>query len=520
MEFNEDIDLQLNLTVDSIFEQNNGNNADDVDNIFSYFIMTASEKKAPGGKERGKMKLAYMTWFAIHFPATEFEKENRLFWHFIGYAASIGVNVTEKLLEVYIQTELKEFLLKNKLHVKGTSKLRYEEASQVDNIVRITANRLVDEFYRLSSIDHEDLEEFIIDIKHWMHMNKTKRFEEIMTSGFTMMDDIKKGKVGTDDSLDYVLAKGNEIKMMYDEENLEDLIETDEILDTDIKFITDSGIPAIDNDSGGIYETQMFGLEAAGGEGKSRFIRGTYGYRASTLYNQNVLDFGLEQDKSEYEAMYVARHIYAEHEVLITDKMILTKKDLHGNPISEEARQIIEVARYDLFKSGKYGKIHIVADMLYLETFIERMRMLDMRHGPFKLIMIDYLTLIEQENSDKFNKLQEHQVYKFAYKWFKRYLRKTRKAGIAVNQLTAEESDKVSSGKGAGKSGGSGTLESRKTPDRVDVLSSTEIMRRKHARRLTPVKTRSSEGVVAPVLNTKLGQCYFEQATKSDEYKE
>lgn len=508
----------LDLNLGSVFEQKE--TLAKVDDIFSYFIKTKEDMRAPDKVQRCKTKLAYMTWFAIQFPKTEFTRENKLFWHIVGYASSIGVNITEDLIKVYCQTDLKEFVLKEKLHTTGSDKLKFDDVSQVDTIVRIASDNLLDEFYRLSAIEHDDLDSFIIDIKLWMTMNKSKRLETILSTGFEMMDNLKKNKVGTDDSLDYVMTAGNELKMIYDEDALEDLADTESFSDEHIKFVTDSGIPGIDGDSGGLYETQMLGLEAGEGEGKSRFSRGTYAYRAATIYKQNVLDFMLEQDKSEVEAMYIARHIYQLREVLITDKMILTHKDLNGDPLSEEMLQIIEVARFDLFRSGNYGKIHIVADMLYLETFIERIKMLDMAKGPFKLILIDYLTLIEQENTDKYHVLQEHQVYKKAYKWFKRYLRKYRKAGIAINQLKAEESNNVSSGKSAGKSAGSGSSESRKTPDRVDVLSSTDLMKRKQMRKITPVKARSSEGARSVLMKVLMGQCYFEQAIQEEEFKE
>lgn len=486
-----------------------------VDNIFSYFL-----KRENDNKDTVRTRLAFMTFFTIHFPITEFQKENKLFWHLCGYATTLGVGINEKLLDIYTKTELKEFILKHRLHVQGTEKLRIDDVSQIDNVVRITANLLYDEFYRLSSLEENSVEDFIIEVKDWMTKNKNKRLESILSNGYKMIDDLVKGKVGTNDSLEYVISEANELKLLYDEDILEDLQEPEDILVEDIQFVTDSGIPGIDNDTGGLYQTQMFGVEAAPGEGKSRFVRGTYGYRALTLYKKNVLDFMLEQDKSEVEAMYISRHIFELRGLIITDSMVLTKKDKFGNLISDEMRQIIEIARYDLFKSGLHGKLHIVADMLYLETFIERMRMLDVRHGPFDLIIIDYMTLIEQENMGNYARLQEHQVYKYAYKWFKRYLRKTRKAGVAVNQLKGEEAKDVSAGKSASRDGGSGSAESRKTPDRVDVLSSTKAMKRKSVMRVSPVKARSSEGTSEVMLSVRLGQCVFKQMTNSDEFKE
>lgn len=507
----------ININLGPILAMNGGEEESKglIDNIFSYFLQRNEDTK-----DDKKVRLAFMTFFTIHFPISEFNKENKLFWHLCGYATTLGVNVNEKLIDIYTKTELKEFILKNRVHVQGTEKYRLDDVTQIGTIIRITSNLLYDEFERLKNIDNGSVENFVIDVKEWMKINKNKSLEKILTNSFKMMDEIVKGKVGTNDSLDYMLTAGNDLKIIYDEDILEDLQEPEDVLDEDIEFITDSGIPGIDNDTGGLYQTQMFGIEAGAGEGKSRFVRGTYCYRGATLYKRNVLDFMLEQSKSEVEAMYVARHIFELRNLVITDAMIITKKDKFGNPISEEVREIIEIARYDLFKSGQYGKIHIVADMLYLETFIERIKMLDMRHGPFDLILIDYMTLIEQENTSSYARLQEHQVYKFAYKWFKRYLRKTKKGGIAVNQLKGEEAKDVSSGKEASRNGGSGTLESRKTPDRVDVLSSSKAMQRKNMRRITPVKARSSEGTNDVLLNVKLGQCVFQQATNTEEYKE
>lgn len=497
------MDLNIGPVID-------GNNINDVDEIFAYFIKTKQDALSPDKKERQKLKSVYLTWFMMNFPKTEFSRENLLFWHMCGVAASIGVIVTEKYIRTYIQTDLKEFIFKEKLHVKGTDGLQFNSVSDQDNIVRITANRLMDEFYRLSNIEQEDVEDFKVDIKLWMNLKKSARLEEILTTSFETLDNLKNKRIGADDSLELLIGSATEIKLTYDESKLEDLEDEDSIRE-DIEFVCDSGIPFLDNDTGGIFETQMFGIEAGEGAGKSRFVRGTYGYRALTVYKINVLDIILEQSKDEGRNMYLARHIFETRGIFISDSMIRTKKDDFGNDITPEVQEIIDVADYDLFKSGKYGKLVLEDEMIYLETFIERFKLLDRTKGPFKLLIVDYLTLIEQERTGKFHRLEEHQVYKYAYKWFKRYIRKAKKAAIVINQVNGSESASLSSGKSAGQSKAAGTKEARNTPDRVDVISYTPLMKEKGLRKIEPVKGRSSRGVGSAILKTELGQCYFEQ---------
>ena len=60
-----------------------------------------------------------------------------------------------------------------------------------------------------------------------------------------------------------------------------------------------------------------------------------------------------------------------------------------------EYKAQVEAARYDLFESGKYGKLVALEETLYVQTFINRIRNLDRLKGPFHLICIDYMGLIK-----------------------------------------------------------------------------------------------------------------------------
>ena len=180
-----------------------------------------------------------------------------------------------------------------------------------------------------------------------------------------------------------------------------------------MELITDYGLPAIDKDSGGIYTTQLVDVEAQSGAGKTRFALGSPCYIALTKYKHNVLYFTLEQTKQEIESMLVARHVFELFHIFITDKVINTNK------IPEEHKKTYEAARYDLFESGKYGKFVCVETTLYIESFVSKIKTLDKLKGPFQLICIDYMGMMESNPPAYKRAPTEYEIIKEAFKLFR-----------------------------------------------------------------------------------------------------
>ena len=95
--------------------------------------------------------------------------------------------------------------------------------------------------------------------------------------------------------------------------------------------------------------------------------------------------------------MLVARHTLQMFGDIISDKMITTRS------VPPELQPKVEAARIDLFESGKYGKIGIQETDLYLEDFIEKIKTQDRINGPYDIIIIDHMSLL-QSNPPKYGR--------------------------------------------------------------------------------------------------------------------
>ena len=216
----------------------------------------------------------------------------------------------------------------------------------------------------------------------------------------------------------------------------------------------------------------------------------------------------LEQKEEEIRAMLTACHVFWMFGIQMNDKMILS------HSIPDEIRPQYEAARYDLFESGKYGKFVVRELDLYVETFITKIRTLDKLHGPFDLITIDYMGLLESKPADYRRELTEYEIIKTGFKQFKRYLRRSGKAGIAVSQFNREGIQAGKQDKEISTDMAQGGIAVYRNTDYNIAMSMTETMKLQQKRRFSQPKVRSSAGFHNFIVDTRLGFCYFKQVVQ------
>lgn len=468
-------------------------------NIFTHFI-------ARGDSEESNKRLAYAAWFTDAIPLNEFTGDERLFCEFLDYCSDLGVPVTYKYMQVWLHTELREILHKTKIRVLGCEALSFEDPVSFETIYRTTTNVLSDNFTTLETIP-SDVDDFKVEVSAFFKERRSERLTHALSSTFEILNNTD----SVEDAAEYALDTINAVQDIYDTTKISDL-ETQaeeklQITDTMVK-ISDTGLPAIDNDSEGIYTSQLVGIEAQPGTGKTRFTLGTYCYRALTIYKKNVLFLALEQKEVEIKAMLIACHMFHLFNIQVSDKMILTNK------IPVELKSQYEAARYDLFESGKYGKFVTKELDLYVETFITKIRTLDKLMGPFDLIAIDYMGLIESKPAEYRKALEEYEIIKSAFKQFKRFLRRTNKAGIAVSQFNREGIQAGKADKEITTDMAQGGIAVYRNTDYNIAMSMTETMRLQQKRRFSQPKVRSSTGFGNFIADTRLGFLYFKQVVQ------
>ena len=466
--------------------------------IFRHFV-------ANGNAEDDGRRTSQLLWFVEHFPASEFRAEDKIMYNYAIFSSTLRVPFKPDYLRVYCESDLRKFLIKEKVRIPGTEDLNYDDPTALETAYRIVTETLNDTI-EVWTREPGDPGDFIVSAKAFMRSQLDSRLSEVLAASFDMKADTE----DTQRALNYAQLQLDNLRDIYDETILEELDTTiAREIDAYPEFVCDTGIPGIDSDIDGIYCTQLGGVEAAPGTGKTRFALGVWAYRAAVLYKKNVLYYTLEQSREECEAMLIARHVFELFELQIADKLIYKGK------VPEEYAEQVKAARLDLFESGKYGKIQIEAQDLYMETFISKIKSIDRLKGPFDLIIIDYMALIaEQSAYGKPKGIGE--IVSYCYKNFKKYCRRNRKAGIAVNQLNRDGIAASKADKEITTEMAQGGIEVYRSTDFNLTISATKEMELQHKRRISQPKKRSSEGMGSFVVDVRLGIClWYQQAQKT-----
>lgn len=469
-----------------------------MDKIFTHFI-------SRGDTVEANRRLAYASWFTSTIPLSEFDGDEKLFCEYMDYSVTLGIPITYKYFQVWLDTELREILHKTKVHVTGCETLRFEDPVSFETAYQTTVSVMSDNFNVLEAME-SNVEDFPIEVAAYFKVRRSDRLTQTLARTFDILNDTN----SVEDASDYVLDTINAINDIYDTSNLEDLDFSKKDINSNVTMfkVSDCGLPAIDKDSEGLFSTQLLGVEAQPGTGKTRFTLGTYCYRALTIHKKNVLFLTLEQKEEEIRAMLLACHIFWMFNIQVSDKMILTDK------IPEEVRPKLEAAQYDLFESGKYGKFICKETDLYVETFITKLRTFDKLLGPFDLICIDYMGLIESKPAEYRKALEEYEIIKTAFKQFKRYLRRTGKAGIAISQLNRDGIQAGKNDKEISTDMAQGGIAVYRNTDYNIAMTMTNTMKLQQKRRFSQPKVRSSAGFTSFISDTRLGFCYFRQVVQ------
>lgn len=469
-----------------------------MNNIFNHFISRSDD---------GDMKrTAYAGWFIESFPSSEFKGDERLFWEFMHYCVQLNVPIKRKYLDIWMSSELRKVLAKDNIRVVGCESLNMDEPVAFETAVQTTSAVLADDFTVLEKVPSA-LDDFKVEMSAYMTTKKSDRLTVALSDTYNKMSATN----NSTEAANYALDTLNVINDLYNTDKLRDLDSTtDDVQKAKMKFVTDSGLPAIDTDSGGLFTKQLLGIEAQPGTGKTRFTIGTYCYRAVTKYKKNVLFVAQEQSIEEVKAMAIARHVFELFGIQISDSMIIR------DTVPDELKPQVEAARIDLFDSGKYGKFHIVDEVLYVETFIDRLKTLDKLHGPFDVIAIDYMGLIDSIPAKYERTKTKNEIIPRSFELFKRYVRLSDKAGIAISQFNREGIAAGEADKKITTDMAQGGIAVYRNTDYNIAISMTEVMRAQQKRRFSQPKVRSSAGFGTFVADTRLGFCYFKQTANKE----
>lgn len=444
--------------------------------------------------------LANMKWFSSTIPETEFYDINRYLWILIKNASTISIPLTIQNLPNFISLYLKRAIANTSIHIPGTESLNFQDPVDLEKAYRIISTNIQTEVELIRSIDTEN-QPFDVVALEFFNERKKSLLIDAYTKGMQILETGYRNMQGSSDSLKFVQQALYKADYIYSSERIEMLAQkkSDKF---ESKFVVDTGITEIDKDTLGIYTGQVFGIEAGSGVGKTRFALGSPVYRALTT-GKNVCYCAMEQSELEIKAMLTARHVFEIFGHHIADRDILK------NRVPMELREEVANARYDLFESGKYGKLYVHEDLLYDNTLIDVLTTLYSYQGPFDLFVIDHMYLLEHKSTKYEPYLARHDIIANGYRYLKRFTKKQPWVVIALNQLNKIGMEYVAADKCPPQDGAAGGLEVYRNTDYNMVLACTAAMKAQNNMRIFSPKVRSSAGDISPLIKTQLWNCYF-----------
>lgn len=462
--------------------------------IFSYFIA-----RGDGADDK---RLGYLSWFVLQYPAGEFQRDEAIFYDFACYCQQLAVPLKQAYLDIYLSTELNIFLAKSKTKIDGTENLSYDDPNSFETAASITREALSTEYRELEAGDI-NIDDFPVMVDKFRQERLDLRTTEVLERTYA---DISSSK----DPGGSAIKARERITEIIDIYSPDALLEIQSAANSEAAMtpVVDTGILAIDRDLTALARTQLLDISAPPGAGKTRMAIGVFCHRA-LLNNKNVLYFTLEQSKTEIEAMLIARHVLYLFNDIISDKMITS------GTVPKELQPKVEAARLDILESGKYGNFNVQETDLYLETFLDKIRTQDRVSGPYDLIVIDHMSLMQSIPPKGQRQLQDYQVVAKSYRKFKQYVRHNRKAGLSVNQFNREGIEAAKQDKEIDATMGAGGIEAYRSTDANITITYTATMAAQGLRRISLPKSRSSEGFGSIMVQTRLGCCYFQQVVKS-----
>lgn len=446
--------------------------------------------------------LIYVLWFKTTFKPKDFSGINAVLACFIIYCAKLNVVPCYRFLQSYLDVDGMADIKANNIKLDDMDVYDYDQLSQLMEAYEVIKQVTLASYEDFMS---EDLggRNFRVDIYEFMKIQKTERITNAIVKAMPALSD------GSDVDIvsDNLRSTLHEIDSTYNLDRLDEVDDEDTQEVQTQEFICKTGIPAVDEDLGGIYEHLIITLNAQPSGGKTRMSLVHFIYPVLTVAKKDVILYATELTKAQVENILIAYHIAQRFGKKVPDALI--NKGL----LTEEQQRLVDTARVELFESNVFGKLHIFEECI-VENLKEEVYAIAKVHD-VKLICIDYMGLIESHPLDRRQpKLQGYEVISEGYKVVRRIVKKLKAAALCVNQFNEQGIDAAYAGKTI-KSGyvQGGHISNRHTDYDLS-LTYTEEQKLANMRTLANTKTRGTEGFRPVQIRTDLSVSLFRQEVK------
>lgn len=451
--------------------------------------------------------LANTQWFVSSIPITEFREIDYYMTYILSKTAELNLVISRSSLRDFTRLYIKEAIAASGVKIQGMEMLNLADPVDLEKAYVFVSEALNLDVELLFSLEPVVAHDFPEAAKQFFEEQMQIRAVDIYTKSMQIAGPGYKKMQGAQASIDYATARLEEVKYVYSPEKIEMLASSSPV-EFIPKQLVKTGIEALDADTLGLYEGQLWGIEAGSGVGKTRFALGVFTYNAM-LSGLNVCYFAMEQSKREIEAMLIARHLYEVYGHHIEDKLI------YRNLVPMELQEEVAAVEYDLLKSGKYGKLYVRNGILYDNDIDKVLSSIHTFHGPFQLFVIDHMYLLEHQVTKYEPYSDRHTIIANGYRKLKRFVQNKRYAVLAVNQLNKTGMEYVAKDKCPPQDGAAGGIEVYRNTDYNMVLAQTDAMSAQRKMRIFIPKVRSSSGDISPLLDVCKWNCVFKTATQS-----
>lgn len=464
---------------------------------------------------KGSDDRVYLSWFTNNFIIDDFEGIDRFLFCFLKFCDDLNVDASKKHLVLFITTEGKRVIKDNHIIIGSLASLDYKEPAALEEALRIVGDSALSQYDIYNSVPIEATDDFRTVMYEFMVIKKKEAVRTMMADSFPKLTD------GTD--IDDVIAsmsiRTTGISQRY---NLSAIDKIGYLQKTGVenagkmRRIVTTGIPAIDQDCGGLYSTQFVAVSGQPGSGKSRFALALIAYRCAVVEKKDCWFKSLELSAAEVQNILIAIHIVN----LYDGRIKIPDSSMNRGEMSPEQKKYYESAKIDLFESvGKYGKIIIDAESVCVELLDKTIRD-GLRQNPsIECVVVDYLGFIRSKPQTKYDKtLGITDIISESVIILKNIARDTDTLSVGLCQYNKEGIEAALAGKRIDSSCIQGGQAVERTADYNLAMSYTEEQWLASMRTISTGKVRGAAGFFNVPLHVDLSVSKFSQIkrTKGD----
>lgn len=369
--------------------------------IFKWLTVEGGDPKAS----------AYTFWFSSMFEPREFSGIDRLLMCYIKYCSTLAVVPRAEYLDAYLTVDGKSDVKRYNIKTDTMTTYDYKQVSQLEEAYRIIASLAKTTYadYVTEDLTNRD---FKVDMHTFMAEKKSQSLQDALMQTYPKLTDGSDiNEVASD--LTSVIAEIQETYNMSKIGEIDFAPSNGARRDTRMRYICDTGIPAIDGDIGGIYSRLIYTFNAQPKSGKTRFSLANWAYPVM-MAGQDVVYYETELTRGQVENILIAYHITKLYRGRIKIPDSIMNKE---NKMTDEQRQIYESARIDLFESERYGKFYFRKPFAVDKVKDEVLAISRVSESGIGLVVVDYMGLAKEDPASKWDRRKdEYQVIADGYK--------------------------------------------------------------------------------------------------------